>query len=308
LEEAIYDAIYGASAAAFIAAGVNVAQISGDSVAADNLETMLDGTGGQVLSLGQLNIVASGGNSAIVATGNGAGHGILATGGGTDGSGIKGIGGATNGNGIEGVGTGLGSGLKMKGGATGHGIWAQSGGGSASGIYAEGGATGFGIEAKGGYTSGAGIRASGESGNSVGIEAIGIGTQAGIKSTGGVTGHGVEIVGGATSGDGINSTTTDGTALNLSSGGSHPDLEANGIIPGTVDTTGFSPTTVEFECDDITEATASHYNDRVVMFLTGVLKDQAKPITAYSLVSGRGHFTVDAFTEAPGNNDVCILI
>lgn len=66
LEEAVYDAMFGASALGYVAnAPVNVAQISGDSAAADNLETMLDGTGGGTLSLGKLNIVASGANVAL---------------------------------------------------------------------------------------------------------------------------------------------------------------------------------------------------------------------------------------------------
>lgn len=43
LEEIVYDAIYGASAAGLL--DVNAIQISGDSVAADNLELMYDGTG-----------------------------------------------------------------------------------------------------------------------------------------------------------------------------------------------------------------------------------------------------------------------
>lgn len=46
VEEAVYDALFGASALGYIAnAPVNVAQISGDSVAADNAEAFFDGTG-----------------------------------------------------------------------------------------------------------------------------------------------------------------------------------------------------------------------------------------------------------------------
>jgi hypothetical protein len=93
----------------------DVGAISTDATAADNLETMLDGTGGQTLSLGQLNIVASGNNSALVATGAGTGAGIIATGGAT-GAGLRALGGATSG----------------------FGLWAQAQGGNSAGITASG--------------------------------------------------------------------------------------------------------------------------------------------------------------------------
>lgn len=105
---------------------VDVAQISGDSAAADNLETMLDGTGGQTLSLGQLNIVATANNDAIVATGSGTGHGIKATGGAT-GDGLRAIGGGTSGDGIRASAT-SGDGLDVAGGTNGHGINAAGAG------------------------------------------------------------------------------------------------------------------------------------------------------------------------------------
>lgn len=53
--------------------------ISGDSTAADNLETMLDGTGGQTLSLGQLSISRTDSNPNIVLAGSGDGDGIAFT-------------------------------------------------------------------------------------------------------------------------------------------------------------------------------------------------------------------------------------
>jgi hypothetical protein len=146
----------------------NVGAISADATAADNLETMLDGTGGQSLSLGQLNIVASSNNSAIVATGAGSGHGILATGGAT-GDGARLLGGATSGDGMH--------------------AEAQADG---DGMHAEGALTGAGLNAVGGAT-----------GNSPGICAQGAGTQAGIKATGGGTGDGAAFIGGTVSGDGL---------------------------------------------------------------------------------------------------------
>jgi hypothetical protein len=79
-------------------------------------------------------------------------------------------------------------------------------------------------------------------------------------------------------------------------------------IRATVDNTGFSPTTTQFDCDDITEATADHYNGRSVLFTTGALLGQTRPILDYALVSGRGRFTVATLTEAPANNDELYLI
>ncbi len=85
-------------------------------------------------------------------------------------------------------------------------------------------------------------------------------------------------------------------------------LSAAHIIPFTVDTAGFSPTTVAFETSSITEATADHYKDRIVIWTTGAMTDQQQGITAYSLSSGRGHFTLTAGTEAPANGDTGIIV
>ena len=80
------------------------------------------------------------------------------------------------------------------------------------------------------------------------------------------------------------------------------------IVSGTVDNTAHTPTTTEFEADDITEATADHYNGRVIIFTSGALLNQATLISDYSLSGGRGHFTVSTMTEAPANNDTFIIV
>lgn len=82
------------------------------------------------------------------------------------------------------------------------------------------------------------------------------------------------------------------------------------IVHGTVDTVTntHTPTTTEFQADDITEATADHYKDRLIVFTSGALQNQYKNITGYSLVGGIGQFTTAAFTEAPANNDTFIII
>lgn len=87
-------------------------------------------------------------------------------------------------------------------------------------------------------------------------------------------------------------------------------LGSAAVVAGTVDTVTntHTPTTTEFQADDITEATADHYNGRVVIFLTGALAGQATDITDYSAVGGIGQFTVTALTEAPSNNDTFIIV
>lgn len=70
----------------------------------------------------------------------------------------------------------------------------------------------------------------------------------------------------------------------------------------TVDSAGITPTTTVFDCDDITEATADHFNGRSVLFTTGALLGQTRPILDYALVSGRGRFTVATMTDAPEDN------
>ena len=82
------------------------------------------------------------------------------------------------------------------------------------------------------------------------------------------------------------------------------------IVRATVDTdtNSHTPTTTEFQCDNITEATADHFNGRIVIFRTGVLVNQATDITSYELVGGIGQFTVTALTEAPSNNDTLVIV
>jgi hypothetical protein len=85
-------------------------------------------------------------------------------------------------------------------------------------------------------------------------------------------------------------------------------LAAAQMTPGTVDNTAHTPTTTEFEADDITEATADHFNNRLLYFTSGVLQGQYTDITDYALTGGRGHFTVTALTEAPANNVTFIIL
>ena len=85
---------------------------------------------------------------------------------------------------------------------------------------------------------------------------------------------------------------------------------ASQIILGVVDTVvnTHTPTTTVLQADDITEATADHFVDRVIIFTTGVLAGQQAVITGYSLVGGIGQFTVAVMTDAPANDDEFIIV
>ncbi len=101
----------------------------------------------------------------------------------------------------------------------------------------------------------------------------------------------------------LNATQPAGWAANLVA-------SAGQIIKATVDTVTntHTPTTTEFQADDITEATADHYNGRIVIFTTGNLAGQATDITDYEAVGGIGQFTVTALTEAPANDDEFVIV
>jgi hypothetical protein len=87
-------------------------------------------------------------------------------------------------------------------------------------------------------------------------------------------------------------------------------LSAGQIIPFTVDTATntHTPTTTEFQADDITEMTADHYNGRIIVWTSGVLAGQATSISDYQAVGGIGQFTVVGMTEAPANDDTGIIL
>lgn len=78
-------------------------------------------------------------------------------------------------------------------------------------------------------------------------------------------------------------------------------------VKGTVTNAGISPSATVFEASDITNATTDFYKGLTLKFITGALAGQATDVTGYSLVSGRGRFTVTALTGAPGNGDTFIL-
>jgi hypothetical protein len=215
-------------------------QISGDATAADALETMLDGTGGNTFTLKSLVVNNSTGDAVSLTASGANGRGLVITGNAT-GAGMY----VTSPNGI---------GLHIRGGTTGAEIEGQGSSyagmrcvntaGSADGFVAVGDVSGIravsnvhGINAQGAI---AGMRALGNSTTATGMEI-----------SGGATGIGLDINGGATSGVGMTINSTTGDAVQITSGGGNGDaiqltpngtgLGINGTL-GTVNTLTTLPT------------------------------------------------------------------
>ena len=88
------------------------------------------------------------------------------------------------------------------------------------------------------------------------------------------------------------------------------EASALGIIVGTVNTGVEASTTTTFQSADITEATADHFNGRIVVFYDSAdaLYGQATDITDYALNGAEGKFTVTALTSAPADADKFVII
>lgn len=210
----------------------DVGAISTDATAADNLETMLDGTGGQTLSLRQLNIVNDNGTALVAHSTGNDGHGISASGH-VSGMGIRAAAG-TNGIGLDIVGGSVvGAGMRVTAPGNGEGATFVAAGANA-GLAAYG-------------SAGAGIHAEGD------------GAGAGIAAVAGATGHGIEAAGGNTSGDGMHLSATDGDGIEaIGAGGGNADIKADitgsvtGNLSGSVGSvTGLTAATVHADLDDI---------------------------------------------------------
>ncbi len=57
---------------------------------------------------------------------------------------------------------------------------------------------------------------------------------------------------------------------------------------------------------NLTESTNDHYKGRLIIWTSGVLKDQATEITGYIGVTGKLSYT--AATEAPGIGDTFVVV
>lgn len=80
-------------------------------------------------------------------------------------------------------------------------------------------------------------------------------------------------------------------------------LSAGTIVIGAAATGTLSTTQMT---TDLTEATDDHYNGRIIIWTSGVLKDQATNITDYAGIGGLLTFT--AVTEAPSNTDSFVIV
>ena len=187
--------------------GADVVAISGDTAAADNLESMLDGTGGVTLSLGNLVVASSGGTHAVTFTGHGAGAGLSCIGGELDGNGIE-----CGGDGVDPTSTG--AAMKLMGGATQIGLEVLGGGTSGDAIKAS-------------ATDGHGMYLAGDE-NNEGFEAVGEGTAAGMTARGGSDGDGLYAASGYNGGEGIYAygQAVASNGLKAESGGAGKDINA----------------------------------------------------------------------------------
>lgn len=77
----------------------------------------------------------------------------------------------------------------------------------------------------------------------------------------------------------------------------------NGVIHGTAVTGTLTTTQMS---TNLTEATNSHYHDRVIVWISGALKGQVAQITAYN--GSTKVFTFTAVTDAPANGDKFIIV
>ena len=83
---------------------------------------------------------------------------------------------------------------------------------------------------------------------------------------------------------------------------------ATTLVSGTVSWDNTNATTTVIYSSDILEATADHYNGRIMIFTSGDLQNQATDITDYALDTGEGKFTVTALTEAPADNVTFVIV
>ena len=83
-------------------------------------------------------------------------------------------------------------------------------------------------------------------------------------------------------------------------------LSAGTIIVGTVSWDNSNATTTALWSDDITEATADHYNGRIIIFTSGALIGQATDITDY--VGATTIVVYTAVTEAPSHGDTFVIV
>lgn len=98
----------------------------------------------------------------------------------------------------------------------------------------------------------------------------------------------------------------------IHTGLTHQLLALDSIEVYTVNNASTSPTGSAFEADRglgrSEEATADHFNGRLVFFIEGALQGQGSDITDYALQNSRGYFTVTTMTDAPANGNRFLIL
>lgn len=88
--------------------------------------------------------------------------------------------------------------------------------------------------------------------------------------------------------------------------------DADKVEVYTVNDAITAPSSTVFEADRglgrSEEATASHFNGRNILWLTGANQGEMSDITAYALQNTRGLFTVTALTAAPATGDKFMVL
>ena len=97
---------------------------------------------------------------------------------------------------------------------------------------------------------------------------------------------------------------SDATAISGSTAAADQlEASAETIVVGAAATGTLSTTQMS---TNLTEVTDDHYNGRILIWTSGVLKDQATNITDY--VGTNGVLTFTATTEAPSNSDTFVIV
>jgi len=177
----------------------NVSQISGDSTAANNLETMLDGTGGQTLTLGQLHVTGANGSTGSFRVENSSGPAVYWRSTGANGQGLYAWGHGT-GDGISGRGGGTSPAAGISGyDAAGFGMYLVSGGANPA-LGALNTGAGHAVLFTDQGSNGDGFRVDSDSGNAVNLVS-------GRASTGTPDPHALRIFGDTTAASAVRITT-----------------------------------------------------------------------------------------------------
>jgi len=101
-----------------------------------------------------------------------------------------------------------------------------------------------------------------------------------------------------------NQVTADATAIaGVTAAATNLSKSAIGIEPGAAITGTLSTTQMT---TDLTEVTDDHYNRRIIVWTSGVLKNQSTDITAYT--GATKLLTYTATTEAPANTDTFVIV